>query len=125
MHSSSSHAERKSRRGARTLAELVCYLDTPEKRRELEEFRIKYEVEFGITDLSRRYTSMLPVKDQEWLLKNHPKHHWDGLPPFVQAYLRDKFVAAGRIGKLDDMPASYLSLFCSDQMSIGNPGQSR
>ena len=58
---------------SRTLAELVLRLHTASLRRELEDFRIKYEARFGETDLTKRYTSMLPSRDQDWLIENHPE----------------------------------------------------
>jgi hypothetical protein len=108
----------------RTLAELLIYLDTAELRREIEQFRIKYEAKFGETDLTKRYTSTLSPDEQEWLQANHPKRFWNGLPTFVQAFIKEKFHLARRNGKLDDMPVTLLSLYLNGKMSVGDDGPS-
>ena len=108
-----------------TLAELVCDLQKPKRRAALEEFRIEYEKLHGETDLTRRYTSTWPTDDQEWLLKHHPKRYWDGLPPFVQAFLKDIMVRAAYAGNLDDMSESLLALFIRREMNIGGNDRSR
>jgi hypothetical protein len=107
------------RQDQKTLAELFCRFPDPHARRELEEFRIKFEAEFGETDITKRYTTTLPKSDQDWLIEHHPKRYWDGLPPFVQAFLRTKVVAAHQTGKLDDMPNEILRLYVSGQMTVG------
>jgi hypothetical protein len=109
----------------KTLAELVYRFPDPVLRAQLEKFRIEYEEEFGETDLTRHYTSMLPTKDQEWLSERHPKRYFDGLPPFVQAFFKAKMLVAHRKGKLDDMPDDLLYLFVSGQMDAGKSGQGR
>ena len=111
--------------GSQTLAELFLRLDTAQMRRELEEFRIKYEAEFGETDLTKRYTSTLPSEQQEWLLANHSRRYWDGLPPFAQAFLREKMRHAHGNGKLDDMPANLLRLYLTGKMTVGSDDRSR
>jgi hypothetical protein len=87
-----------------TLAETLFYLSDPEKRRELEEFRIEYEAINGPTDLTRRYTSIWPEQQRAWLAKHDIKRYFDGLPPFARAYLRGKMHLAARDGNLDAMP---------------------
>jgi hypothetical protein len=77
----------------KTLAELFCRFPDPRARGELEEFRIKFEAEFGETDMTKNYTTTLWKADQEWLIEHHPKRYWDGVPPFVQEFLRTKVVA--------------------------------
>jgi hypothetical protein len=109
-----------------TLADLLYYNGPdPTQRRELEEFRIAYEAEFGETDLTKRYTSLWPSDQQEWLLRTCPKRYYDGLPPFVQAFLKEKMHMAKRLGQMDDMPGSYLQLYLSGQMDLGSSGYSR
>ncbi|HTU90880.1 MAG TPA: hypothetical protein VMF69_12455 [Gemmataceae bacterium] len=103
----------------KTLAEMFCRFPDPRARRELEEFRIKFEGEFGETDITKRYTTQLRKEDQEWLMQHHPKRYWDGLPPFVQEFIRNKVVAAHQVGKLDDMPNEFLRLYLSGQMTVG------
>lgn len=110
---------------SQTLAELFLRLDTAQLRRELEEFRIKYEAEFGETDLTTRYTSTLPSEQQDWLLEHHSKRYWDGLPPFVQAFFREKMLHAHKNGKLDDMPANLLRLYLTRKMTVQNDDRSR
>jgi hypothetical protein len=111
----------------RTLAELVCYFDSPKIRRELEAFRIKFESDQGETDLTRRWATTLPPKDQEWLMTHHPDRYWRSMPPFVQAYVKQKMIGRHKEGKLDDMPAGFLRLYLTGQMKIqcGHDGWSR
>ena len=68
---------------------------------------------------TKHYTTTLQKEDQEWLIEHHPKRYWDGLPPFVQEFLRTKVVAAHQVGKLDDMPNEILRLYLSGQMTVG------
>jgi hypothetical protein len=104
----------------KTLAEVLFRFSNPRTRLELEKFRIKFEAEHGETDITKRYTSTLPLEDQNWLVQHHPKRYWDGLPPFVQAFLRNKMVATHRVGKLDDMPDDILQLYLRGQMRVGD-----
>ena len=107
-----------------TFAELLFYFRSPRLRRQLEKFREEYEREFGDTDLTKRYTSTWATSEQTWLLENHPKRYFDGLPPFVQAFIKEKMVSAHRNGNLDDMPANFLRLYLKGEMDIGG-GYSR
>ena len=107
------------RKDQKTLAELFCRFPDPRARRDLEEFRIKFEAEFGETDITKHYTTTLRKEDQEWLIEHHPKRYWDGLPPFVQEFLRTKVVAAHQVGKLDDLPNEILRLYLGGQMTVG------
>lgn len=110
----------------KTLAELVCPLDTPQQRADLERFRIEFERQFGQQiDLTKRYTSTLSKADQSWLLENHPKRYWDGLPAFVQAYMKAKYRSAHSQGLLDDMPPMLRALYLSGQMEIASDGWTR
>lgn len=111
---------------SQTLADLLSYFGKSSSlRRELEAFRISYEAKFGETDLIKRYTSVWPNEQQEWLLKNYPKRYYDGLPPFVKAFMKEKMHTAKRDGKLDDMPGTFLSLYLSGQMEVDDGGYSR
>jgi len=94
-------------------------------RRELEEFRSEFEAEFGETDLARRYTSQLPIEQQEWLTKHYPKRYWDGLPPFLQAFYKGKMRLAHREGNIDDAPEDLLELYLKGQMDIRDNGWNR
>jgi hypothetical protein len=63
------------RQDQKTLAELFCRFPDPRARRELEEFRIKFEAEFGETDITKHYTTTVPKADQDWLIEHHPKRY--------------------------------------------------
>ena len=102
-----------------TLAEILVYLSDTAKRRELEEFRIEYEALNGPTDLTRRYTSIWPEAQRDWLIRHDVKAYFDGLPPFAKAYFRGKMQLAARDGKLDDMPDNFLQLYVSGGMASG------
>ncbi len=103
---------------SQTLAEMLFYLDTPAKRRQLEEYRIEFEEVFGPTDLTRRYTSTWPPAQQEWLIRYDAKRWFDGLPPFAKAFLRAKMEIAARKGTLDNMPDNLLRLYMSRGMIL-------
>lgn len=96
---SSSHAlhkhyqQRSMARTDQTLAEMLFYLNDRSERTNLEVFRINYETEHGRTDLTKRYTSTWPPHQQEWLLDTKPQLWFDGLPPFIQSYIRQRVVA--------------------------------
>jgi hypothetical protein len=107
-----------------TLAALLFGFRDPRLSQQLEKFRISYEAEFGPTDLTKRYTSTWPADHQDFLIENWPERYWDGLPPFVQAFIKEKMHAARRKGNLDNMPANYLRLYLSGKMKI-DEGQSR
>jgi len=92
-----------------TLAGLLVGFSDPKLLNELEVFRVKYEAKFGETDLTRRYTSERPTHEQSWLLENFPERYWRGLPPFAQAFLKEKMRHAHKLGRLDDMPGGYLA----------------
>ncbi len=108
-----------------TLAGLLFWLPTRDLREELEDFRINYEAAHGETDLTRNYTSMWPTHKQEWLIKNHPTRYWDGLPPFVQAFFKERMQNVQQEGRLDDMPDEFLRLYSSGRMTVGDTGHSR
>jgi hypothetical protein len=101
-----------------TLAELLFPLDDPERRAELERFRVAFEHKHGETDMSRYYTSMRPLAEQEWLLAEMPKRYFDGLPPFAKAYLKSKMDLAAAEGKLDDTPNCFLTLYAGGHMRL-------
>jgi hypothetical protein len=92
-------------------------MPTRELRVELENFRVAYEQQNGRTDLTRNYTSLWPKEKREWLFKNDPKSYFDGLPPFVKAYMVHKMKEAAGVGNLDDMPETYLMLYVTQQMN--------
>jgi hypothetical protein len=107
-----------------TLAEMLFFLSDATKRHELEEFRKKYEAVNGPTDLTKRYTSTWPQAHQDWLVINDTKRWFDGLPPFVRAYLRGKMELVAHEGRLDDMPDELVRLYASGGMKHGpTPGR--
>jgi hypothetical protein len=102
----------------KTLAEYICYLPDPKSREELEEFRISFEERTGaLTDLTRNYTCMLPEDVQAWLIRNHPRHFYKGLPDFVKAYVGMKMKIAIGNGGMDIMPDTLIDLFVREKMS--------
>ena len=108
-----------------TLAETLFYLSDVKKRLELEEYRLRFEAEFGPTDLTRRYTSTWPQPQQDWLIKYDIKRWFDGLPSFAKAFLRGKLEVAARKGTLDNMPDNLLRLYLSREMVLDHETHSR
>jgi hypothetical protein len=109
----------------RTLAELLFPLCAPSKRSELEKYRTEFEAVHGATDLTKHYTSTWSVEKQNWLVRNDIKRYFDGLPPFVKAYLKGKMQLAARRGTLDSMPNRMLQLFVSGQMHLDHESPTR
>lgn len=108
----------KRRSDQRTLADYFFYLANPIRRDELERFRVKFEAVHGDTDLTQRWTSMLERDDRQWLIKHYPRRYWNGLPPFVQAFVKSKMDAARVHGTLDDMPDALLRLYLEGDMGV-------
>ena len=106
-----------------TLGDMLFPLSDPLARRQLEEFRLRYEAEHGPTDLTKRYTSTWPPEHRDWLSRHEPKLFFDGLPPFAKAFIKAKMQGAANSGMLDDMPDQYLKLFFSGQMQVEPPGR--
>lgn len=94
---------------SRNLSTLLFRLPGEDQREELEAFRIRYEAEHGATDFKRRYTSTLPTRRQQWLFENERQVWFDGLPPFVQAFLKQKLEAATNAGELRGTPAEWIA----------------
>lgn len=108
-----------------SISKLVFRFGEERADRELDEFREAFERKFGPTDLTKRYTSTLPAEAQQWLARFHPKRYWIGLPPFVQAYFKEKAITAHRHGRVDDLPSGVLELYLSGAMEIGGDSLSR
>lgn len=127
MPSSSSGMEpTPDKQSIETVAELVFRFPTAELRRDLEEFRIQYELKTGRpTDLTRRYTSILPKEQEDWLFANHPKLYWDGLPAFVQAFVKGRMQSQHRNGQLDDISDKFLELYLKGKLQVHNEEHSR
>jgi len=89
-----------------------------ELTKQLDEYRQAFEEKWGTVDLTRRYTSTLPLAEQKWLLENEPKRYWDGLPKFFQAFSRCRMEEAAKTGKLDDMPDGLLQIYLRGEMTI-------
>ncbi len=124
MPNESSPASPEHGAGAVTLAELLYYVADPLQRRKLEAYRIAYEKEHGLTDLTLRYTCTWPTEYQDWLIRIDPKRYYDGLPPFVKAWIKGKALAAAEVGRLDDIPDAFLQLYLSNQMQARPQNQS-
>lgn len=103
-----------------TVAELLCPLGDADLHEQLEQYRIAYEKEHGPTDLTRRYTSMWPARERDFLFKHDPKAFWDGLPPFCKAYLRKQVSAAAIDGDVDDLPEAFIELYSKGLLQVGN-----
>jgi hypothetical protein len=114
-----------SAREPETLTELLFRMPTRALRKQLEEYRVKYEEIHGPTDLTKRYTSTWPIEQQAWLVQNDLKRYFDGLPSFAKAYLKGKMHMAARDGSLDDMPDNYLRLFVAGQMRLDTESPQR
>jgi hypothetical protein len=109
-----------------TLAGMLYRCTDPEVQQELEQFRIEYEQENGPTDLTKRYTSLWPEVQQAWMIENQQKRYWDGLPEFVQAFIRGKMERAHQAGTLENQPDSRLiTLYLQKQMTIGGDERNR
>lgn len=111
--------------GPSTLAQILFPLPTLQLQRELEKYRTNYEARFGKTDLTKYYTSQWPRELQNWLTQEHPRHYYDGLPPFVKAWLREKMQAASRAGNYDDASDALLRMYVSGHMNQERDGPSR
>jgi len=84
---------------------MLCYLPREDQRQQLEEFRVHYEMTHGPVDVTKRYTSTWPTPLQQWLFEHQPQQWFDGLPPFVQAFLKTKIselVGAGQLTLSDE-----------------------
>lgn len=80
-------------------------------RDDLEKFRSQYELKHGPTDLTRRYTSVWPIDQQKWLLAHEPVAYFNGLPPFVQGYIKEQIKQHIKEGNLDALPESYVNIY--------------
>lgn len=103
-----------------TVAETLFYLADPAKRIELENFRVAYESHYGPTDLTRRYTSTWPKKDQEMLRKADIRLYFSGFPPFAKEFLVRALNSRLKTGKLDDTPDDILEFFLTGEMGFGD-----
>lgn len=103
-----------------TLAEMVYPLLTEAAHvQELEAFRIAWERRTGReTDLTRNYTSLWPLAEQNWMLDHEPRRYFDGLPEFARAFIKAKCQAAARAGRLDDLGHRFLGLFVRGEMKV-------
>lgn len=110
----------------KTIAELLYRLPTQTLRDELEEYRMSWEQAHGRrVDLTRRYTSTWPREQQNFLFHTDPKRYYDGLPPFVQDYIKGKMMLYARDGALDDAPEEYMQMFVRGLMNGRGDSRSR
>jgi hypothetical protein len=84
----------------------------------VDRYRRNFEKEWGPTDLTRHYTSMLPIDQHNWLFNNAPKRYWDGLPKFYQGFMRGQAEAAAAEGSLDNWPDPLVKIYMQRQMTI-------
>lgn len=108
-----------------TLAEHLFRLPTLELRKELEGYLQRWEARHGPVDLTKYYTSMWPRNDQVALMAHHPKRYFDGLPEFVQDYMRHKMESYALEGNLDDAPQTYQTLFVQGLMRRNEDSRGR
>lgn len=113
--------EGRSRR-KRTLSGYLVRCETAEARRIVEEFRIEYEKEYGLTDITRHYTSMLPIREQEWLMTVAPRHYFAGLPPFLQALIRRNLREGAKEGNLDDHSPQLVQMLLRRDLKLNDSG---
>lgn len=107
------------------LTDYLFGLTTAERRKAVDDFRIEYERVHGLTDLTRRYTSQLPQDEIDWLASKYPHHFFQGLPPFVQEYVRVTTSKAQESGALDDLAPLYLHLLVSGAITPRQSGRGR
>jgi hypothetical protein len=117
--------EQKGSNEPETLAEMLVHCPDANTRHQYEDYRIKFEAVHGPTDLTKRYTSTWPVPHQNWLIEHDVKRYFDGLPPFVKAFLRGKIEIAASEGRLDDIPDNFLRLFIRREMTLDNEKPNR
>lgn len=111
------------KRQIKTLTDIVFWSGSRSLQDKLERYRIEYErVHNESVDLNRHYTSMLPVDAQVWLISNEPKRWYDGLPPYVKAYISEAMRAVAQSGELDNLSDGVLKLFF--QISAKDGGKS-
>lgn len=79
---------------SRTVTDLLFRINDPQKRAEVNAFRSSYEAKRGPTDLTKRYTSQWPTKQQQWLFEHEQQRWFDGLPDFARAFFKHKIEAA-------------------------------
>ena len=115
--------EPQRKKSNRTVAELLFRMPSVALRRDLEVFRIGYEKVYGPTDLTKRYTSTWPGEQADWLFEHHPKLFWDGLPPFVQAFVLSRIQAKHHNGELDDVPETLMRLYLNGNLRTNDEGR--
>ena len=105
----------------RTLTE--CLFLPIDDATELEKFRLRFEAEHGKTDLNKYYTSQWPTEQRDWLVKSDPEAYYEGLPPFVKAYLLAIAREAARDGRLDDQSDDLIRLYISGKLGRDDRGE--
>lgn len=116
---------RPPRKPTQTLSQFLFPVIGESRINAIEQYRIAYEKIHGPTDLTKRYTSLWPDEQMEWLAEHEPKRYFDGLPPFVKALLKEKIQVAADTGKLDDIPEPFFQLFLRGQMSLDSESRGR
>lgn len=113
---------RRGRNFIGSYVDLFIHFDLPKQQQDVEQFCAQYESEHGPTDLSRFYTCWLPVEKQDWLITHQPHRFFEGLPPFLQAYIEACMEQMAEQGHLDTMEMSLLDFFVRRKMNDG-PGR--
>lgn len=101
-----------------SISDCLFYVDDVDTQEELEKYRKIYETAYGTTDLTKRYTSVWPDEQQEWLADNDPRAYFDGLPPFVKAFLKKEIKDSIGVGEGDLLPGFLVKLYMSGNMVL-------
>lgn len=102
------------------LSDLVFCPRNPAKRKALDEYRAKYEAEHGPTDLTRRYTTMWPDIEQNWLMKHYPDRYIEGLPPFAHSFMMKTLESSAKEGRLEEWPEKFVAYYIRKRMGRKN-----
>jgi hypothetical protein len=101
-------------------------IERPGNRSAIEAFRVRYEAEHGITDLTRTYSSQWPDEMQDWFISHRYDLYFAALPPFAKAFIRQLCIEAKQRGRLDDAPQEAIRLYIKGGMELDEEqGRSR
>ncbi len=114
-------SNRASKGATTTLTDYLCYRSNRQDRLALDQFRKDFEAIHGPTDLTKAYTSMWPEAVQRWLYEHEPGRWLDGLPPFAQAFFRERVVTAGEDGALTTIGGHSDEFIEEMKVLIGGP----
>lgn len=83
---------------------------------ELEDYRLEFELLHGPTSVTDSYTSSLSASEQSHLLRNEPGAYWNGLPPYVRSFLRERIEGSAREGNLDSLSDAWIRAYISGHL---------